>query len=322
MNCKTLFGKDLENLTIVDIVQYFQNPLSESDTVEYKSYHENNGQNDHKNKEKSVLKTICAFLNSNGGILIWGAPKSSRAKEESEVFEKELSPIQQSIVKDNFMAKIANLIIPYTDKVKCKFIPYKGDKCVGIFEVEKSIYRPHQFKNIYYMRLDGQTKVAPHHYIEALFKQISYPNIVGSIGVRSVSLSNGGNDISCQVNVSVENISKYINAKNVLVSLVVGNTYQQLKDEVTMVLHFGKPFFKISSMKLPINVRYENHKISVKLLFGSENSPLKCSRYLVAYKLVNKYPNEHSQNLVDVPEVKIISSEENKFIFDLDDDIG
>ena len=35
------------------------------------------------------------------------------------------------------------------------------------------------------MRLDGQTRNAPHHYIEALFKQIKFPNLKENLGVSA-----------------------------------------------------------------------------------------------------------------------------------------
>ncbi|MNK82667.1 Divergent AAA domain protein [compost metagenome] len=66
------FGKDLEALTQNDLTDYFSTVKEESDKIEFKAYHQQYG-NFNKNIE-GVIRGICAFLNSNGGLLIWGAP--------------------------------------------------------------------------------------------------------------------------------------------------------------------------------------------------------------------------------------------------------
>jgi hypothetical protein len=41
------------------------------------------------------------------------------------------------------------------------------------------------------MRIDGQTKPAPHHYIEALFKKITYPNIEAFLKITKIEVFQG-----------------------------------------------------------------------------------------------------------------------------------
>ena len=41
------------------------------------------------------------------------------------------------------------------------------------------------------MRMDGQSRPAPHHYVEALFKQIKYPNLEGYIKFDELTLDDG-----------------------------------------------------------------------------------------------------------------------------------
>lgn len=69
------FGKPVDDLTYSDLTTHFAQPQEESDRIEYKSFRESG---DFKKKEATILKTICAFLNSGGGILVWGAPRREK----------------------------------------------------------------------------------------------------------------------------------------------------------------------------------------------------------------------------------------------------
>lgn len=76
-------------------------------------------------------------------------------------------------------AKCSDSITPLPNGIRVRIIEDDQGGCVCVFEVDESNYSPHQFENIYYMRIDGQSKPAPHHYIEALFKKIRYPHLEG-----------------------------------------------------------------------------------------------------------------------------------------------
>jgi hypothetical protein len=61
---KSIFGKDFDELTIVDIESYFKEPKEENDKMEFKSYvFAKNGKNDLPEKEKAILRTLslCAL---------------------------------------------------------------------------------------------------------------------------------------------------------------------------------------------------------------------------------------------------------------------
>ena len=70
---KLYFGKELIELTYDDIENYFVDEKDESNKIEYKSYH-NPDEKNHTENENGVVKAICGLLNSEGGIVIWGAP--------------------------------------------------------------------------------------------------------------------------------------------------------------------------------------------------------------------------------------------------------
>jgi hypothetical protein len=181
----------------------------ESDVVEFKSYYEKN-QNNHTHKEDAIIKTICAFLNSSGGVVIWGAPVGKK-EGKKKVFVGDLSPVEYTYEKDDFISKISNRIIPLPANIRFKPLEVEKNKYVYIVEVPQSIAKPHQFDGRYFMRLDGQTKTAPHHYIEALFKQISFPNIGGYIKIEEINMEGdikvqngrGFQFSSCRLNLKV-----------------------------------------------------------------------------------------------------------------------
>jgi len=74
--CKIYLGKSIHQLEFNFIREYFLNtPLQESNTIEYKSY---NPAGEFNSKLNGLKIAICSFLNSDGGILIWGSPRGKK----------------------------------------------------------------------------------------------------------------------------------------------------------------------------------------------------------------------------------------------------
>ena len=67
--CTTCFNKTLANLEYQDIENFFHEPREESTRLEFKSFPQ---KGDFNKCLEGVIIGICAFLNSEGGILIWG----------------------------------------------------------------------------------------------------------------------------------------------------------------------------------------------------------------------------------------------------------
>lgn len=169
-----ILGKELDDLTYQDIETYFSTEKVETDNLEFKSI---NLAGNFDDKISGLTKSICGFLNSNGGLLIWGAPAGVRpVGGGAKRFQGVLTPYNAQIEKDSLINKITDKITPIPNRIRLNICEHAGN-FVFVFEIESSEYSPHQTENYYYMRIDGQTRVAPHHYIEALFKKIKYPNI-------------------------------------------------------------------------------------------------------------------------------------------------
>ena len=330
-----LFGKNLEEVTLNDVNNYFLEPKEESDQIEYKSYFDKR-QNNPKEKEKAILKTVCAMLNSSGGMIIWGAPIEKKNKHGEKIYDGSLSPIDKMIDKDAFMAKIANAIIPAVDAVKFHRIDIGLSNCVLILQVGESKYKPHQFDNRYWMRLDGQSKVSPHHFIEALMKSVSFPNLEGYLIVKdfqysalnTVELNGDRKDASyytIELAVLIFNLSGLINEENIMFKLItsmgkfkssymysamdaISNDGKQLYlDNAQALLFFGEPYTSIETLTITNQDLCEhNSSLTIELYFGGKKSPQKISSYEIdiksrdVYKVNTKQRNELIANHVKV----------------------
>ena len=184
-----IFSKDLYDLEYNDIVQFFSAEKEETLNLEFKSYPSTGNNND---KEKAVFKAICGLLNSEGGIIVWGAPTEEKNSDGNTTAQGALTPFSTALDRDRLINKILSLIIPLPAGIRVQKLEAPNGDSIFIIEVEKSRNKPHQFKNNYLIRLDGQTKVAPHYLIEAMMKSIDFPLIRGHIRLKRIE-SQGNN---------------------------------------------------------------------------------------------------------------------------------
>jgi hypothetical protein len=286
---KSYFGKSLEELLYEDIENFFIIEKEESDKIEFKAYSLQYG-NISKNLD-GVIRGICAFLNSEGGILIWGAPEGSLVDGRKEkIFKGALSPVSELIEKDSLINKISDSITPLPTRVNVKILN-KQDLYLYVFEIQTSDYKPHQFKNTYYARLDGQTKPAPHYLIESLFKQIKFPNIEGYI--KPTKISHNGLSYYLDIEIYLFNFTHLQNEEKPFFRLMSSKgTFVRAREPQYAdmynydghlliyenridFLHFGAP--NCHSEK----IQFSPHETEVTLIlmFGGKKSPLKTSMY-------------------------------------------
>lgn len=297
------FGKSLEELGYQDIVNFFVDAKEESTRIEFKAFSRRYG-NFNDNLD-GVIRGICAFLNSEGGILIWGAPVGVQLPGQSaKIFQGTLSPLEELKDKDWLISKISDLITPLPIGINVKVLQ-NGSDVVYIFEIQPSNYSPHQFKNTYLARLDGQTKPAPHYLIEALFKKIRYPNIEGFIKLERVS--NNGTNYFLDISIFIFNFSQLQNEENFSYRLICPQgTFANAKDPSKFqlysrdnheliykgyidVLHFGAP--EMHREVLVFNpyelLRDFNNEVELVLVFGGKYSPLKSSSYKLNFGVIS-----------------------------------
>ncbi len=327
---KNYFGKEkIEDITYEDVVNFFSEERQESDKIEFKSFVtsiESNRKGDSiKEKESGVIKSISGFLNSEGGLLIWGAPTGKNvAGKKEKVFIGELSLVEQLYEKDQLISKLTDSITPIPRGVLFHRIENE-EKYIYLLETPKSEYSPHQYKDGFYMRIDGQTKPAPYHYIEALFKKIKYPNLNGYIKPRNWQLVN--NQYIFDFSVIIFNHSKLQNDFNLLYRLIcdmgtfighestfrdkgvsyLSNGQIQKREHVKDVIHYGEPITMNERIKFnPSDLQLSRGQFEIILAFGAKYSPMKTCIYKFQSNQ-DKPKNLHSW---------IIEKEENKLISD------
>lgn len=312
------FGKSPQVLSYQDIVNFFIDEREESDKLELKSYFSSEGE---KEKENTILKTICAFLNSSGGIIVWGAPIGKILEGKTEkIFKGELSPVTKLYEKDSFINKIADSITPSPNSIS--FYRYEDNgNYIYLIEANQSEYSPHQFKNIYYMRIDGQTRPAPHHYVEALFKKITYPKLKGFIKV------NGFSSIQqtqyAYFKIIILNQSKLQHEYKLFYRIVITKgrffTYNmpngkrnnsEISQTVPETLYYNQPFTHSEQIILDFERHdQKDYEFDITLYFGGEKSPLIKSSYTVRVSIGNLRS-------------EIIRSEENIYMFEYSEMLG
>jgi len=165
---KKIFGKDLFQITKYDLEEYFSTPREETSVLEFKS-----GQI----KINAIFKEICAFLNTDGGMIIIGSPKEKKLPRSGR-FPRRIC--QGTLIPSAFRDKnwieslIAANIVPYPHGIRIHEIREEEGNYF-IVEVPQSQKPPHQFLNDgrYYIRLEKEAKPAPHGIVETLFfKQV------------------------------------------------------------------------------------------------------------------------------------------------------
>jgi hypothetical protein len=219
----SIFGKSIHSLTKDDISTFFKTEKRETDVIEFKSYvdEEKPGTNKRdrdKEKLKDIIRTVCGFLNSDGGILIWGAPKGQKKSGSELIYKGELTHVKFKLEPDQFINIISSEISPTPLRILFQPIALGIDTFCYVFQVSKSEFAPHQYKGTYFMRMDGSTRPAPHHYIEALIKKISFPKIEGTISFGQMQTYNETAGVPMVV--TIHNMSKYQHEKNIQFMLV------------------------------------------------------------------------------------------------------
>jgi len=108
--CQIYFQKDLDQLTSEDLISFFQNPQKESQYLEFKSSGEPNID---KVFSKTLKAAICSFLNSEGGLLIYGAPRENK-KNPDHPFNQGFTPYSKGFLGDHdtIISKISDGITP------------------------------------------------------------------------------------------------------------------------------------------------------------------------------------------------------------------
>ena len=321
-----LFGFPLEKLTYECIETFFGGNHSETTYSEYKSYHKN----DEKNVMIGVKKAICGFLNSEGGILVLGAPKEVSEKgNKNKKYERFLCPFYEKPNKDSLSRSVNDSISPSPSGINIKVLQKEDEEnYIIVFEVQKSVFPPHQFSSTYWMRYEGETKAAPHFLIEALFKRISFPNIEGCVKIIEFKYRESyvpflSPHYLLTVDVYIDNWSIYEHEEDLTYRLLItpGKLINQ-NNEIGLanvptkipLLHFGMPHKSTFSFILDAKELYDEHayKGTLVLILTGKKSPAKSCIYDLNLDTTN------NNSLDEILVIKHL----NKFLYEQQDELG
>ncbi|MCA0382266.1 MAG: ATP-binding protein [Bacteroidetes bacterium] len=319
------FGKSIDEVSVEDIISFFNEPREESTKIEFKSFSNTYG-NFNQNLD-GIIRGICAMLNSEGGIIIWGAPEGHiEPKRKEKVFQGKLAAVTEYKSKDWLISKISDSITPLPTGIKVSILKH-DNLFVYVFEIQQSTYPPHQFKHTYFARLDGQSKPAPHYLINALFKKVTFPQIEGYLKIDNIQYDHS--IFILEVGIVLFNFTPLQNEETVVFKLLCSqgvfeasqdlnilNRYtedghQYVSDDDIKILHYGEPYYhseRIILNKKDLIEKY-NNEVDLLLSFGGKNSPIKTSDYTLDF---NRIKIGHQNN----PNEIISRKDENVMLVD------
>ncbi|NML38127.1 ATP-binding protein [Chitinophaga sp. G-6-1-13] len=201
-----IFQKEIYNITKQDLEIFFSTEQEENAVLEFKSG---------ETSFEDVYKEVAAFLNTEGGLLIIGAPRESKRENDlkMKVCKGALTPCTKILSKDTLTRSIAGNIMPSPTAIRIQEIYIEGGS-VYILEIPQSMTPPHQVteKGIYYIRLERDAKAAPHGVVEALFRKRDMPALTTRIELFAADQMLLAN--SCCICIFLHNES-YVSAENV-----------------------------------------------------------------------------------------------------------
>lgn len=164
-----IFQKNLNELVLQDLIDFFETERHETANLEFKSG---------KTALEGIIREVCAFLNTDGGVIVYGAPKEIISKTGVKACLGELTPTDNFKSKLALGSSIASNILPAPSGINIHQIEMDGS-LIFILDVPKSVHAPHQFSNQgkYYIRMDTESRPAPHGLVEALFFKRQKPNL-------------------------------------------------------------------------------------------------------------------------------------------------
>jgi hypothetical protein len=198
---KKIFGKELYQITRVDLEEYFSVPREETSLLEFKSG---------EIKINSIFKEICAFLNTEGGVIVIGSPKEQKVQKPGKrmrrICKGELEP-SEFRSKKWLYGLISTNIVPFPKGIEIHQIP-ADEGNYFIIEVPQSYNPPHQFltDGRYYIRIDKEAKPAPHGIVEALFYKKQKAQL--RVDLQIDRAENGAETFN-NIGVNIRNISQF-----------------------------------------------------------------------------------------------------------------
>ncbi len=198
---KKIFGKELYQITKRDLEEYFSVPREETSLLEFKSG---------EIKINSIFKEICAFLNTEGGVIVIGSPKEQKVQKPGKrmrrICKGDLEP-SAFRSKKWLYGLISTNIVPFPKGIEIHEIPAEQGNYF-IVEVPQSTNPPHQFltDGRYYIRVDKEARPAPHGIVEALFYKKQKAQL--KVEIKIDRAENGAETFNL-IGIDIKNVSQF-----------------------------------------------------------------------------------------------------------------
>lgn len=315
---ENIFGKNLENLQVEDLIEFFEQERKETFNLEFKS--------GGVSLEK-IYSEISAFLNTGGGILIIGTPDKNKKDRVNEIYQGELIPTTTIKSEQSLIQLISSYIAPAPLNIDIKSFDYKKGK-IFVLEIPQSKYPPHQntTDGKYYVRFETESVKAPHAFISALFNQRQFPDLALNFtyyeenGSKYLTLSVSNNSI-----ITAERVGLILDIYGIL--HLKSKTYQKRKQKGNITYEYDDPveqsidryhftfrtnvedLVKGLSIQIDFLIVPCNSNFLISTALWSKNSELKHFNYVIdnkEFKAIYK-DNEvgNIRKLIDEYKVKI-----------------
>lgn len=254
---ETIFKKDISELKIEDLTSYFETEQEETSIIEFKSG---------RVEINDIFKEITAFLNTEGGILIIGAPIEQKRKigKNTQVFCVGDLTYSSFRNKDWLYQKIASNISPSPTDLKI-FEHLEKNGTIFLIDIPQSRTPPHQASSDgrYYIRLEREAKPAPHGIIQALFQKRRSPKLNSRITINQFSDDIDKLDIAIFNNspIPANNVSYIVDIYNIIeMNEDPGfNKIQEAKHhKFSYNRHTGHSLVQLISIPLNFSLRHGN----------------------------------------------------------------
>lgn len=273
-----IFGKSRNDLKLDDIKEYFSTPQEESSVIEFKSGEV---------EINDVFKEIAAFLNTEGGLLIIGAPRETK----KEIGKNVIKICEGNLTYSNFKGKdwlyqkIASNIVPTPTELKIEeFLTENGN--VFIIDIPQSMNPPHQCSSDgkYYLRLERDAKPAPHGIVQALFNKRRVPSLDVDIQIKEIEYDTDKIVVSIcnKSQVPAEKISYIVDVYNVT-SVESRNRFELVEDTLgnkfSMFGNTENVLVQIIKFPIPFEVKHTHNEYLVFVAFWCRDLDFDCKYF-------------------------------------------
>jgi hypothetical protein len=191
-----------QGISAEDVQSFIDKSLEEGLSLEYKSIASL------KNPEK-LRKSICAFANSDGGLLVIGAARGREGKGASYRVEWNTDPRWNM---EWLQDVTVNLIRPTVQGVQIVSVVNSADENLFLVDIPASINPPHMADGVYYFRNGAESLPMEHFQVADAFGKRRRPILRPTVSLSSYDSGNNIVDLTYSVANDGHTLAKWIMA--------------------------------------------------------------------------------------------------------------